>query len=366
MSWRSIFVSLIALATSNGAYAQTGNEIQADLQESNQQEEVQPLPENVGVEFLSAETPDSPWLEADPDEASDQDEDVESGEDGEEAMREPVGIPDVEAVYFDATESEQAAGPTRGSFGGHTVNDAEAPWQAQIYYPNNAPQYAKYLARGEKLWALQHVCGGALIHREWVLTAAHCVDQSMVASGHRIRLGQEDISKSGGWTYDIIKIVVPPRPSSGTGVKPNDIALIKIALDPANRPSPSQVRPIPLFKRPDVAFGDGVAAFGWGKTSNAGRTNALLLRVPLTIQKRADCMKQIAATIDQRVVCASSPARKTCTNDSGGPLINKGNQLVGIVSGGGTSCAPDGVPTVFTFVPSFYQWINKETGGAVR
>ena len=226
MSWRPIFASLIALATSSGAFAQADGDIQADQQEVDQQEEEQPLPPNVGVEYLSAETPESSWLGSDPTDTSDPEEDADSSESGEEFIREPAGIPDVEAVYFDASDAEESTGPRQGSFGGHTVNDAEAPWQAQIFYPKNAPQYGKYIARGEKLWALQHVCGGALIHREWVLTAAHCVDRSMVASGHRIRLGQEDISKPGGWTYDIVDIRIPSRPNAGNGLRPNDIFVV--------------------------------------------------------------------------------------------------------------------------------------------
>lgn len=357
MSNHSSMLLLLGLMMGGGAQAQNFGA---------QQSGEQILPDNVGVDYYSVEEPDAPWLpqDEDPDlEESEQpvDENSQAPEVGE-----PTGIPDVEPVYYDASEDEDSDLPTRGSFGGHSVNDAEAPWQAQIFYPKNAPQYAKYIARGEQLWALQHVCGGALIHREWVLTAAHCVDQSMVASGHRIRLGQEDISKPGGWTYDIIDVRIPRRPAAGNGIRPNDIALIRIALDPRNVPPPSQVRPIGLYRQPDAATGEGVSAFGWGKTSNAGRTNALLLRVPLTIQSRTECMEQIAAMIDRRVVCAASPARKTCTNDSGGPLINKSRQLVGIVSGGGTSCSPDGVPTIFTFVPSFFQWIKQETGGAVR
>jgi hypothetical protein len=187
----------------------------------------------------------------------------------------------------------------------------------------------------------------------------------MMRVGYRIRLGQERIDQGGGWTYKIDRVIRHPQ---YVPLKGGDIALIHIVNDEQHPPPPSiQVRPIALFRGSDAAPPQPVTAFGWGRTENEGGiANAVMLKVWLNILDRPTCDKSRVALIDSRVVCAAAPGRKTCSNDSGGPLINSERELVGIVSAGGRACADDGVPGVYTRIGAYLPWIKRVTNGAVE
>lgn len=255
------------------------------------------------------------------------------------------------------------------AYGGRPVSALAVPWQAQIFNPKVRPDPAN----PKPIWQRSHYCGGALIAPDWVVTAAHCIDQELVDYGFKVRLGVTDIAKGDGITYRIERIVRHSQynadnndPARPPNMYANDIALIRIAPDgPPKARDPKKIRTIPINRKP-LAGGTPVSATGWGAVGS-GETqaaSAAILRVDLRLMDTPVCQQRPTygpKKIHGNVFCASHPTRSTCRGDSGGPVVltNGTPTLVGLVSWGKKKCAGDGRPGVYTRIDRYAAWIEQ-------
>ncbi|XP_054905471.1 chymotrypsin-like elastase family member 2A isoform X1 [Poeciliopsis prolifica] len=226
--------------------------------------------------------------------------------------------------------------------------------------PHSWPWQVSLQSNSRGRWS--HVCGGTLISQEWVLTAAHCINE---VDDYRVELGKHSLkaTEEGSVARSAAKIIT--HEDYNILLSRNDIALIKLSSPVALSDT---ITPACLPDR-DVVLPHGTPCLvtGWGRLSTNGPASDILQQAFLPVVGHDVCSQpdwwNVLAT--EKMVCAGGDGITAgCNGDSGGPL-NCPNpdgswDVHGVVSfGSGEGCNVLQKPTVFTQISSYVWWIKQ-------
>jgi secreted trypsin-like serine protease len=211
--------------------------------------------------------------------------------------------------------------------GGQAAQVGEFPW------------YAVYSGGGP-------LCGGALVHKDIVVTAAHCLENDKPGS---VRVGATTTSNGNLATVESVVI----HPNYRSADLENDIAILKLA-SPLNNE-------VAVYNEDGTVPRDGsnTIAMGFGRTSpDSSSGSSILRKVTLTALSDDECGERLSSFDSTFNLCADKQNAGICFGDSGGPLVTEGDVVVGLASFVVKTCASR-FPDYFTRMSSYSNWLKR-------
>merc|ERR1711942_72373 len=203
--------------------------------------------------------------------------------------------------------------------------------------------YIKFLYRDKRGNVWPSSCGGTLINKKYVLSAAYCFKDAFAL---QITFGVQNKYRPGpgaSKTYQAKTVTIHPHYEDNMCGE-LDVALVELTeevefsstIQPACLPSSSS----------NTYYDQDAIVSGYGAIYSGGPPSVDLMSTKLKI--------------DDSMLCAYADGTDACQGDSGGPLIaseNGRNTVVGVVSFGHKCAAPNhaGVYAKVTYV---LDWIN--------
>lgn len=221
--------------------------------------------------------------------------------------------------------------------GGINSEEGSAPYQVSI-------QYMK-----------QHLCGGAIIHDQFIVTAGHCLT-SLKPRDVQVSVGTNNL-KNGSIYYQPDKFIVHSR-----YFKPkyhNDIGIVRLEKKVELNDRVQLIG----FSKMEVPENSTLTLTGFGKLGANKTSSNRLQKINLNVLANDKCNKSYSEYTTESIAIGSGHVctlnkelEGACMGDSGSPLTLN-NQLVALVNAG-IPCAT-GFPDFHARISYFHDWIRS-------
>ncbi|XP_059383959.1 si:dkey-9p24.5 [Carassius carassius] len=262
-----------------------------------------------------------------------------------------MGTPPQEHYVCGQRPERVVAHRDKRMIGGETVKVSVWPWQVSVLYQSNSS--APFI----------HVCGGAIVHRYWIMTAASCVNEDQ-QSRFLIRAGSNrlDVDDKSTQQSEVARIIKHKRFNPVT-LRYN-IALLEMTTPFA----------LNEFVHPICVPDEGTADLRYeschitGYNAPPADDIGVLQEAKVYLMSRSLCNKpeywNYTVPADMLCVGKFGGGVNGCETNLGGPLncyikIEERYFLIGIRVKA-TSCENPNRPNVYLKVYSHYYWIERE------
>ncbi|XP_037581646.2 plasma kallikrein [Dermacentor silvarum] len=244
--------------------------------------------------------------------------------------------------------------PTPRIVGGKNVIKQQQPWvvNLQVYFVE------------DKKKSSAHPCGGTLITRRFVLTAARCVlralDKGKGSLASIVEVYHNETERRKGGFRRARDIIIHPGFDPLTRL--HNIALLRL-FKPV--PKSNHARPICLMDKKEELMRKNATVLGWGWiTESLSLRYATVKIVPFTTcQKKLEVIRKRKVLDSRTMICTSGVKKGACRGDGGGPVTMKrnGNRTyqVGVISFPRSCDASRDIPSAHVRVDYYFAWIKS-------